>query len=228
MSSDRLYYTDSYLVEFDAVVRDVTPRADRWLVSLDRSAFYPTSGGQPFDMGTIGDANVVDVFDQEDGTVGHVVDRPLEKNSRVRGHIDWNRRFDHMQQHTGQHVLSAALEKEVGAKTVSFHLGTKTSTIDLDKELSPQQLAQAEDAANKVERLVEKAAAALVLAPRIGERFQGIVTGASSKGVWARIFDPPVEGRVEENEKGLDVGDRVTVRLTGVNPDRGFIDFARV
>lgn len=83
-----------------------------------------------------------------------------------------------------------------------------------------------EDAANKVERLVQKAAAALVLANRIGERFKGIVTGASPKGVWARIFDPPVEGRIEQGEEGLDVGDRVTLRLVSVNPDRGFIDFA--
>ena len=108
MSSERLYYTDAYLVEFDAVVREVLPQKDRWKVILDRTAFYPTSGGQPFDTGTLGEANVLDVFDQEDGTIGHLVDRALETNSRVRGHVDWTRRFDHMQQHTGQHVLSAA------------------------------------------------------------------------------------------------------------------------
>jgi alanyl-tRNA synthetase len=84
MSSERLYYTDAYLVEFDAVVRDVVQRNDRWKVTLDRTAFYPTSGGQPFDTGTIGEANVLDVFEQEDGTIGHLVDRQLETNSRVR------------------------------------------------------------------------------------------------------------------------------------------------
>src|SRR5207244_3486237 len=110
MKDERLYYTDSYLVEFDAVVRDIVAKDDRWHVTLDRTAFYPTSGGQPHDVGTLGDASVLDVFDQEDGTVGHLVDRALEKNARVRGHVDWDRRFDHMQQHTGQHVLSAAFD----------------------------------------------------------------------------------------------------------------------
>jgi alanyl-tRNA synthetase len=150
MSSDRLYYTDSYLVEFDAVVRDIVPRGDRWVATLDRSAFYPTSGGQPFDTGTIDGAKVLDVFDQEDGTVGHLVDRELGKNARVRGHVDWVRRFDHMQQHTGQHLLSAAFEKELGAKTISFHLGATSSTIDVDKELSAAQISSLEQAANAV------------------------------------------------------------------------------
>ena len=85
MSSERLYYADAYLVEFDAVVREATPQNDRWKIVLDRTAFYPTSGGQPFDIGTLGEAKVVDVFDQEDGTIGHLVDRELEINSRVRG-----------------------------------------------------------------------------------------------------------------------------------------------
>lgn len=150
MSSERLYYTDAYLVEFDAVVRDVRPQRDRWKIVLDRTAFYPTSGGQPFDTGTIGEANVVDVFEQEDGTIGHLVDRALETNSRVRGHVDWSRRFDHMQQHTGQHLLSAAFERETGAKTVSFHLGSSASTIDLDKELPADQIGRVEDIANGV------------------------------------------------------------------------------
>ena len=150
MSSERLYYTDAYLIEFDAVVRDVLKQDDRWMVTLDRTAFYPTSGGQPFDTGTVGDAKVLDVFDREDGSVGHVVDRELEKNSRVRGHVDWVRRFDHMQQHTGQHLLSAAFEREVGAKTVSFHLGASAATVDLDKELSADQIVRVEDTANSV------------------------------------------------------------------------------
>jgi alanyl-tRNA synthetase len=150
MSSERLYYTDPYLVEFDAVVRDVLRHDDQWKVTLDRTAFYPTSGGQPFDTGTLGDAKVLDVFDQDDGTIGHLVDRELETNSRVRGHVDWTRRFDHMQQHTGQHLLSAAFEREAGAKTVSFHLGTSASTLDLDKELPADQIVRVEDIANGV------------------------------------------------------------------------------
>lgn len=150
MSSERLYYTDPYLIEFDAVIRDVLKHGDRWKVTLDRTAFYPTSGGQPFDTGTLGDAQVLEVIDEEDGAVGHIVDRELEKNSRVRGHVDWTRRFDHMQQHTGQHLLSAAFEREVGAKTVSFRLGASSSTIDLDKELTAEQISRVEETANRV------------------------------------------------------------------------------
>lgn len=150
MSSERLYYTDPYLVEFDAVVREVGPQNDRWKIVLDRTAFYPTSGGQPFDTGTIDEATVIDVFEQEDGTIGHLVDRELETNSRVRGHVDWSRRFDHMQQHTGQHLLSAAFERETGAKTVGFHLGSSGSTIDLDKELPADRITRVEDAVNAV------------------------------------------------------------------------------
>jgi alanyl-tRNA synthetase len=150
MSSERLYYTDSYLVEFDAVVREVHAREDRWKVILDRTAFYPASGGQPFDTGTLDEAHVLEVFDLDDGTIAHLVDRELEVNSRVRGHVDWSRRFDHMQQHSGQHLLSAAFEREAGAKTVSFHLGAATSTIDLDRELSADQVADVEEAVNRV------------------------------------------------------------------------------
>ena len=150
MNEERLYYTDSYLVEFDAVVRDAVRKDDQWEVTLDRTAFYPTSGGQPYDIGTLDEAKVLDVFDQEDGTVGHLVDRELEKNCRVRGHVDWDRRFDHMQQHTGQHLLSAAFDRELSAHTVSFHLGTSSATIDLDKELSADRIAAAETAANTV------------------------------------------------------------------------------
>jgi len=150
MNEERLYYTDSYLVEFDAVVRDAVRKDDQWEVTLDRTAFYPTSGGQPYDIGTLDEAKVLDVFDQEDGTVGHLVDRELEKNCRVRGHVDWDRRFDHMQQHTCQHLLSAAFDRELSAHTVSFHLGTSSATIDLDKELSADRIAAAETAANTV------------------------------------------------------------------------------
>jgi alanyl-tRNA synthetase len=150
MTEDRLYYTDAYLVEFDAVVRDIARKDGQWALVLDRTAFYPTSGGQPFDTGTIGDARVLDVFDDPDGHVTHLIDRELEKDCRVRGRIDWDRRFDHMQQHTGQHLLSAAFEREAGARTVSFHLGITSSTIDLDKELTADEIARVETAANQV------------------------------------------------------------------------------
>ena len=100
-------------------------------VVLDRTAFYPTSGGQPFDVGTLSDAKVLDVVDTDDGRILHVVDR-APAGPRVRGSIDWTRRFDHMQQHTGQHVLSAAFDRLLSARTESFHLGADYSTIDLD------------------------------------------------------------------------------------------------
>src|SRR5262245_36334882 len=132
--TERLYYTDPYLRGFEATVaaldRDTSARI---VVTLDRTAFYPTSGGQPFDPGTLGGFRVVDVFDRDDGSIAHVLsaDSRLEPGTRVAGEIDWGRRFDHMQQHTGQHVLSAAFDHLFRIPTVSFHLGAESSTIDL-------------------------------------------------------------------------------------------------
>ena len=156
--TDRLYYADPYCREFDATIRSVNRIDGRTLVALDRTAFYPTSGGQPFDTGTLAGLRVVDVFDDDDGMVRHALDvadrvqpgESLEPGQPVRGAIDWRRRFDHMQQHTGQHVLSAACDRLSGARTVSFHLGTASSTIDLARELSRDELAAAEAEANRV------------------------------------------------------------------------------
>jgi alanyl-tRNA synthetase len=152
--TDRLYYRDPYLRTFDATVQKVEPRGDRWSVVLDRTAFYPTTGGQPFDTGTLTGVRVVDVVDEEDGTIAHLVDstsdRTLTPGAVVHGEIDWARRFDHMQQHTGQHVLSAAILSVCRARTVSFHLGAAVSTIDLERELSPAEIAAAETEANRV------------------------------------------------------------------------------
>lgn len=145
--TQRLYYTDSLLTEFDATVISSEPHEGRAVVVLDRTAFYPTSGGQPFDTGQLGDTRVVDVLDRDDGTIAHVVERGLAPGAVVHGQIDWVRRFDHMQQHTGQHVLSAAFDRH-GVRTVSFHLGAETSTIDLQREVSALEIARAEQAAN--------------------------------------------------------------------------------
>jgi alanyl-tRNA synthetase len=147
--TDRLYYTDSYLTEFEASVIRVLTHEGRPAVVLDRTAFYPTSGGQPFDTGRLGTAHVVDVVDTDDGEILHVVDGQLEPGG-VKGTIDWARRFEHMQQHTGQHVLSAAFERVAGARTESFHLGSSSSTIDLNRTLSPTDIERAEDEANRV------------------------------------------------------------------------------
>jgi alanyl-tRNA synthetase len=152
--TDRLYYRDPYLRTFDATVEKVEPRGDRWALVLDRTAFYPTTGGQPFDTGTLGGVRVVDVVDEDDGTISHLVDATSDQNltpgAVVHGEIDWARRFDHMQQHTGQHVLSAAILSVCRARTVSFHLGADVSTIDLERELSPAEIAAAEMEANGV------------------------------------------------------------------------------
>ena len=147
--TDRLYYDDSYAREFDATVLRSEPRSGATAVWLDRTAFYPTSGGQPFDVGTLGAARVVDVVDEDDGSVVHVIDGETPAG-RVSGRVQWDRRFEHMQQHTGQHVLSAAFDRDCGVRTVSFHLGASASSIDLAREVSPRQIAQAEDEANRV------------------------------------------------------------------------------
>ncbi|HOC17038.1 MAG TPA: DHHA1 domain-containing protein [Vicinamibacterales bacterium] len=148
--SDRLYYEDSAQLEFDASVVTVTGVEGRPGVVLDRSAFYPTSGGQPFDTGWLGDARVLEVIEDEAGRVVHVLDKPLEAGRNVHGRVDAERRLDHMQQHTGQHILSAALDRLSRARTVGFHLGADVSTVDLDVPLSPEALAAAEAEANRI------------------------------------------------------------------------------
>jgi alanyl-tRNA synthetase len=147
---ERLYYLDSELTSFDAQVMSCEPLGDRWAVGLDRSAFYPTSGGQPFDTGRLGGVDVVDVQDDDERGVVHVVGSPLGVGENVRGEVDRARRLDHMQQHTGQHVLSAAFDRLFGVRTVSFHMGAETSTIDLAREVTAREIAAAEDEANRV------------------------------------------------------------------------------
>jgi alanyl-tRNA synthetase len=163
--SDRLYYTDPSLVSFDAEVSDirlVSRNEGRalWQISLNRSAFYPTSGGQPHDTGTLTatssggallEAPILAVEEDEDGEVWHTTPKPLLAGTPVRGHIDTHRRCDHMQQHSGQHLLSAVIYRQLGAPTVSFHLGEMSSTIDIAREtISPDELEKVEDAVNEI------------------------------------------------------------------------------
>jgi alanyl-tRNA synthetase len=154
--TDRLYYTDPYKQAFDATVTRGEIRERGAAIVLDRTAFYPSSGGQPHDLGTLGGARVIDVVDDDSGDVVHIVEvgsgaaDPFRPGATVHGVIDWPRRFDHMQQHTGQHVLSAAFDRLLGARTLSFHLGGDASTIDLDRELTPADIAAAEAEANRV------------------------------------------------------------------------------
>ena len=145
----RLYYTDCYLREFQARVLRSEAAPNGFKVYLDRTAFYPASGGQPTDFGAIAGIQVLEAVDEGD-EIAHLL-RQAPEAEVVSGKIDWARRFDHMQQHTGQHILSAAFEKVGNYKTVSFHLGEGSSSIDLDSDrLGVKQLEEAEDAANQV------------------------------------------------------------------------------
>jgi alanyl-tRNA synthetase len=148
--TERIYYTDPYAIEFEAIVDRTLDLDGRTAAILDRTAFYPTSGGQPYDTGTLDDVRVIDVIDREDGSVVHLLERPIPVGRHVTGRIDWPRRFDHMQQHTGQHVLSAAFDRTFGARTMSFHLGAAVSTIDLSRQVSDDEIARAEEEANRV------------------------------------------------------------------------------
>ena len=159
--TERLYYHDSTLHEFEAAVLDVLSESNsgsRPAVVLDRTAFYPSSGGQVFDTGWIVVADqrkvrVTEVAEREDGTILHYLESApaMEKGSRVRGLIDVERRRDHMQQHSGQHVLSAAFARLFNMGTVSFHMGADYCSIDLDtKSLSSEQVQAAEALANDV------------------------------------------------------------------------------
>lgn len=145
----RLYYTDSYRTSFDARVVDVADEGRR--VYLDQTTFYPTSGGQPHDLGTLGGATIADVVDEGE-RIAHVVETPLTNAAdHVAGEIHWPRRFDHMQQHTGQHLLSAILEEAYGYHTVSVHFGSDYSSLDLDVDsVSADRIVEVERRANLI------------------------------------------------------------------------------
>jgi alanyl-tRNA synthetase len=163
--SERLYYSDSFLRTFTGAVTDIRELTGSngeliWQLALDRTTFYPTSGGQPFDTGQLSalsldgpalNVPVEQVEEDEQGEVWHFVPKPLVAGTLVEGLIDWERRFDHMQQHTGQHLLSAVFWRELQAPTISFHLGENTSTIDLASEpLTHQSLERVERIANEI------------------------------------------------------------------------------
>lgn len=163
--TERLYYADSFLRTFTAHVTDIreASHADGvsiWQISLDRTAFYPTSGGQPCDTGMLAtssrsgavlEAPVESVEEDEEGTVWHFTRKPIAAGTGVQGTIDWPRRLDHIQQHSGQHLLSAAFAHELNAPTVSFHLGEAASTIDLSvRSLAHHSLERVERIANEL------------------------------------------------------------------------------
>ncbi|MBN1888439.1 MAG: hypothetical protein JW850_10630 [Thermoflexales bacterium] len=151
MKTHRLYYQDAYQRSFNARVIEQSTHAGQPALVLDQTAFYPTGGGQPHDLGKLGGVDVIDVVEREaDGGVLHVLAAPVQPGE-LSGEIDWLRRFDHMQQHTGQHILSQACARLAQAETVGFHLSPDTLTIDLDRsDLSLSLVEQVEDLANRL------------------------------------------------------------------------------
>jgi alanyl-tRNA synthetase len=150
--TERIYYTDAYTIEFEARVAERLEEAEGLSLILDRTCFYPTSGGQLYDTGIIEGVQVQDVYVREkDDAIVHVLENDI-KASAISGKINWRRRFDHMQQHSGQHILSQALVQTANAETVSFHMGAESCTIDLNRILDQDELGIAERLANDIVR----------------------------------------------------------------------------
>lgn len=148
--TQRIYDTDAYCKEFTASVTDCRPgKKNTWEVVLDRTAFYPEGGGQPGDQGTLGLVNVLDTR-EKGGDVAHITDGPLAVGETVTGRLDWRRRFDMMQNHSGEHIVSGVIHRKYGYNNVGFHMGSETVTVDLDGEFPPEELAQFELEANQV------------------------------------------------------------------------------
>ncbi len=147
METEKLYYADPFLKEFTATVMDCQPLKSGFSVVLDRTAFYPEGGGQPADQGTLNGVSVIDVH-EKNGVVFHNCEKPVEIGETVSGVIDWARRFDHMQQHSGEHILSGILCETFHCDNVGFHMGTDTITIDYNAEISWEQVLEAERRAN--------------------------------------------------------------------------------
>ncbi len=148
METRKLYYEDPMLRDFTAVVLDCAPAKGGWAVILDDTAFYPEGGGQSCDIGTLSHVRVLDV-QERDGAVVHLCSEPLEVGSAVEGHIHWQRRFDLMQQHTGEHMVSGIIHRRFGLHNVGFHMGADVITIDFDGPIPQEALEQIEQEANQ-------------------------------------------------------------------------------
>ena len=146
---ERLYDRSSYEKEFTAVVTGCRETKERFAVTLDRTAFFPEGGGQPFDTGTLGNVTVLDV-QEIGGEVIHYTDGPLEVGSRVRGVLDWERRFSHMQAHSGEHIITGCIHNRFGYDNVGFHMGKEEITIDFNGVMTEEELDQIEREANRV------------------------------------------------------------------------------
>ena len=149
--TEKLYYLDSHLREFTAVVRSCEEQKGGWAVTLDRTAFFPEGGGQPADTGTIGDARVLDVH-EKNGRILHSVDRPLTAGESYPCALDWEQRLRRMQNHSGEHVVSGLIYREHGFDNVGFHMGADCMTMDYSGELSWEELMRIEQLANETVR----------------------------------------------------------------------------
>ncbi len=152
-ATERLYYQDSHLIEFEARVVEISERVSGWTaVTLDRTAFYPTGGGQPSDTGTLNGSRVVECIDDKDNGVLHVIQgRPPEIGANVQGRVDWLRRLDHIQQHTGQHILSQAFVTLFNGPTKGFRVLNDYCEIDVElTNPSPELIERAVELANNV------------------------------------------------------------------------------
>jgi alanyl-tRNA synthetase len=149
METEKLYYQDPFLREFTAKVTSCEAGKTGYQVVLDRTAFYPEGGGQPADHGVLGETCVTDVH-EKDGVIFHICEKPVEIGETVTGSIHWARRFDHMQQHSGEHILSGILCADYNCDNVGFHMGVDTVTIDYNTDISWEQALDAERKANEV------------------------------------------------------------------------------
>lgn len=148
METRKLYYEDCHMRSFSATVTGCEKSENGWRVTLDATAFYPEGGGQACDVGTLGSANVLAVAEDGEAVV-HLCDAPLAVGTEVSGEIDWTRRFDLMQQHSGEHIVSGLLYQNFGCMNTGFHVGSDAMEVDFDKLLSAQELTQVEKWANE-------------------------------------------------------------------------------
>ena len=148
METEKLFYADPFLTEFDARVLACEAVRDGFAVVLDRTAFYPEGGGQPYDTGVLGGAEVLDVHEKA-GVITHKCASPLPVGETVHGRLDWARRFDHMQQHSGEHICSGLICARYGCDNVGFHMGAESVTIDFNADIPWEELLEIEAAANR-------------------------------------------------------------------------------
>lgn len=148
METTKLYYEDPFLQGFTAAVTSCEEGKGGYLVTLDRTAFYPEGGGQPYDTGVLGEAKVLEVHDKN-GVITHLCNKPLAVGASVEGEIDWARRFDHMQQHSGEHICSGLICERFHCDNVGFHMGADSVTIDYNADISWEALLEIEEEANR-------------------------------------------------------------------------------